>query len=131
MAAVGQARCGFVEVGAVVAPRALEGGRSAGVVRLPSKTAPFLVKGLRSGKKSVEGSRRRCVVSQAVSVETETGLELNIADDVTQVDDHFLEWKVEWGLGCNFCYLLSWGELVVFAFVGGRSMTLFQTPSGT
>ena len=38
-------------------------------------------------KNTVEKPKRRSVVSKAVSVEAEKELELNIADDVTQVPD--------------------------------------------
>lgn len=88
MAALRQAS--NVAAGCVAAtPRAVRDASSSRRVRvaaLDSAMAGAQLKGVRTGASVVEERRRRrSAVSQAVSVDTEKELELNIADDVTQV----------------------------------------------
>jgi hypothetical protein len=87
MAALRQAS--NVAAGCVAAtPRVVRDASSSRRVRvaaLDSAMAGAQLKGVRTGASVAEDRRRRSAVSQAVSVDTEKELELNIADDVTQV----------------------------------------------
>ena len=97
MAALRQAS--NVAVGCMAPAAAAQGVRDAGASRrvkvssLDSAMAGVHLKAVRAGANAVDSSRRmRGVVSQAVSVGTEKELEMNIADDVTQVCLLLMSW---------------------------------------
>lgn len=76
-------------LGCAAAPQVVKAGdstvRRVNMASLESAMAGLQLKGMRTGPNVVERAKRTSVVSQAVSTEKE--LELNIADDVTQVLD--------------------------------------------
>ncbi|XP_024402951.1 cysteine synthase [Physcomitrium patens] len=74
-------------LGCAAAPQVVKAGdstvRRVNMASLESAMAGLQLKGMRTGPNVVERAKRTSVVSQAVSTEKE--LELNIADDVTQL----------------------------------------------
>jgi cysteine synthase A len=75
-----------VGLGCLSAPRLVKaGGSPARSVRMAGLESGMTGLRLKETSHAVERPKRRSVVSQAVSVEAEKELELNIADDVTQL----------------------------------------------
>ena len=75
-----------VGLGCVAAPRLVKARAApARSVRMAGLESGMASLGLKESASAVERPQRMSVVSRAVSVEAEKELELNIADDVTQV----------------------------------------------